>query len=75
MLDNPTLSDLLDFALKPESLQNTIFGIALNCEKPWSFMEELASWLQIWHAKLGSVLSQLPLDEQDQLLAKITKHH
>ncbi|CAG9326675.1 unnamed protein product [Blepharisma stoltei] len=73
-LDHPQLKDLLEFALKPKQLNKTIFGIVLDWSQPWTFLEDLHQWIEIWHEKLGKVLSSLPLDDQDQMVQGVERY-
>lgn len=75
LLTSTELPELLNFALKPEYLKNTVLGVCLDSERPEGFLEELSEWLGIWHDKLGSIISQLPLADQDEIVGKITKYH
>lgn len=63
LLSSSELPELLDFALKPASLKNTILGICLDSERPEGFLDELSTWLGVWHDKLGTMISQLPLTD------------
>jgi len=49
LLTNPELIDLLNFAIKPEYIKNMIVGICLDSSRPESLLEELNTWLGIWH--------------------------
>lgn len=73
-LDDPSLSELLEHAIKPELLSHTMLGLVIDWTKPWGFIEELHQWAAIWHEKLGKAISTLPLDEQDSLVARVEDH-
>jgi hypothetical protein len=53
-------------------LKNTIFGVCLDSAHPETFLEQLGSWLELWHDKLGQIISKLPLETQDELVGRIT---
>ena len=75
LLTNPELIDLLSFAIKPEYLKNMIVGIVLDASRPDSLLEELNTWLGLWHDQIGPILSQMQLDDQDTLVNKVMKYH
>lgn len=73
-LEIPELKSLLEFALNSKNLDNTLFGIVLDWEQPWRFMQDLETWTEVWHEMLGKVLSSLPIDEQDRLIARVSEY-
>ena len=74
VLDDPTSHSLLDIVLRPQVLKHTILGIVLDFAQPWTFMKSLRMWLDLWHQKLGRVVSMLPLAEQDELVTRVTEY-
>jgi len=73
-IEQPQLKDLIDFTIKPDQLEKTMFAIVLDWEQPWRFMQDLQMWLDIWHEKVSKALSSLPLDEQDKLVNRLQEH-
>ena len=73
-LELPELKSLLEFALNSKNLDNTLFGIVLDWEQPWRFKQDLETWTEVWHEMLGKVLSSLPIEEQDRLIARVSSY-
>lgn len=46
----------------------------MDWAQPWTFLNDLHTWIEIWHEKLGKVLSSLPLDDQDQMVHNIERY-
>ena len=49
LLSSPELINLISFAIKPEYIKNMIVGIVLDSSRPESMLEELNTWLGLWH--------------------------
>lgn len=73
-LELPELRNLLEFALNSKNLDNTLFGIVLDWEQPWRFMQDLEAWTEVWNEMLGKVLASLSVEEQDRLLARVSDY-
>ena len=73
-LEQPELKNLLEFALNSKNLESTMFGIVLDWEQPWRFQEDLEMWTDVWNEMCGKVLSSLPVEEQDQLIKKVSEY-
>ena len=48
-------SSLLEFALKKESLKNTLALIVVDLSKPWSIMESLECWVEVLSKHIDSL--------------------
>ena len=73
-LELPELKSLLEFAVSPRHLNNTLLGIVLDWEQPWRFAQDLEMWIDIWHEILGKIMSSLPLEEQDSLVKTVADY-
>lgn len=52
---------LLDFALKKDSLHNTLVAIVVDLSRPWAVMESLEKWADV----VSSHISSLKVSPED----------
>jgi len=71
MLEEEKHENLLRSRLTPERIRNCAAVICLNLKEPWTMMEDLQKWVAVLQKMMSELMQQLPLDEQDELRAKV----
>eukprot|EP00923_Selenidium_pygospionis_P049382 GHVN01085042.1.p1 GENE.GHVN01085042.1~~GHVN01085042.1.p1 ORF type:complete len:532 (+),score=78.99 GHVN01085042.1:324-1919(+) len=65
---------LLMDKLKPEFLDKLCVLIFLDMSKPWAIREDLIYWLSFANSVICDMLTQMDVEESDQLLAKLAHY-
>jgi len=71
ILEDEVHEKLLQSRLKPLVLQLCAAIICLDLKTPWTILEDLRRWLDVLKRVVGSLMQQLPLEEQDRLREQI----
>lgn len=60
--------------MKPEDLENTIFGIVLDFTRPWLFLDQLAIWGDVIFEINKQLFLKLPVQKQNKMRRDIENH-
>lgn len=66
-LNDTERKDFLIENFKPDHLENTIFGIVLDCSKPWQFLDQLSIWSEVIFEINKKLFLQLPVAKQNKM--------
>lgn len=73
MLEDVAHEKLLRGRLHPSLLPHLAAIICLDLKVPWAMLEDLQKWFEVLQRVTSDLLTQLPLEEQDELRNKIVK--
>lgn len=73
-LNDPERKQYLIENMKPEQLENTIFGIVLDFTRPWAFLDQLAIWADVIFEINKQLFLKLPVQKQNKMRRDIENH-
>jgi len=71
ILEDVKFEKLLRTKLKPSKLRYTTAMICLDLKEPWTMMEDLQTWLELLQTVSSDLMQELPMQEQDELRARV----
>ena len=72
-LSSSESSDLLNLALSPSTLLNSLVIIILDWERPWTFLSHLGDWLSLLHIAVASIRSSTTGEDRGEYLFELAR--